>query len=350
MPNLRLAAATAAVTALLTAGCASSADSKSSLAATAACDNEPLTYQLGFVPNSQHTGFLVAYDTGLFRKEGVAVEMKPGGPLVNPSLQIAQGTADMTDLPMADGLNALAHGAELSLVAQTAQQNPLRYISAKDVPLSTPNDLKGKTIGVQQAGNVTPELAVLLRGAGLSSHDLTIKQIAFDTSDFLAKKVDVFPLRVYAHIAMLQERGVKYPDDVNVLDPNKLGAGVPDEGIWVNGKFLHEHANTVSCALRAIKAGWRVALANPAEAKRIVGKYAPAAAFSKAAIDVDVDQVLNYVTTTSSGQQVAPLTLNKDYLVKGGRLLQDVGEVPRDVDVAKAIDSEPLDAAQAAPK
>ncbi len=352
--------AVGAVLALVAAGCGGSDESDgggstasatagaSTTAAPARCDGTNVTYQLGFIPNPSYTGFLVAYDKGFFKDEGIAMTMKPGGPTVNPALQLAQGTVDMTDLPLSDALNAIANGGDMKLVAQSAQQTPLRYISWKDVPLASPEDLKGKTVGIQQAGNVTPEMAEMLKGVGLSKDDVTVKTINFDVSDFMAKKVDVFPLRVYAHIAMLQDQGVDYPADVNVLDPNKYGAGLPDEGVYVNGEFLAANPDAVACTLRAIKAGWAAAIADPAEAKKIVAKYSPKAAYTAKDIDIDVDETIKNVTTNADGQEVEPLSIDEAYIRDGAQKLHDSGTVKGDVDIETVIDTAPLEQANAA--
>jgi len=355
--QVRWLLAAGAAAALVAAGCgdddsdgeaaSAAATATASAAAPAKCDGTQVTYQLGFIPNPQYVGFLVALDKGFFEDEGIKMEMKPGGPTVNPALQLAQGTVDMTDLPLSDALNAISKGGNLKLVAQTAQQTPLRYISWKDVPLATPEDLKGKSVGIQQAGNVTPEMAEMLNGVGLSQDDVTVKTINFDVSDFMAKKIDVFPLRTYAHIAMLQGEGVTYPDDVNVLDPNEYGAGLPDEGIYVNGDFLSENGDAVVCTLRAIYAGWEATQADPAEAKKIMTEYAPAAAFSPEAIDVDVDETVKYATTNSDGETVEPLSIDVDYITDGAQKLHDSGAVKGDVDIASVIDPGPLEQARA---
>ena len=309
------------------------------------CEGGQLSYQLSFVPNPQQTGFLYAYDKGYFEDEGIDVTMKEGGPTVNPALQVAQGNVDVAELPLGDALNAVSNGAEISLVAQISQQIPLRYISWKEVPLSTPEDLRGTTIGVQQAGNLAPPIRVMAGEAGIPHDEIQIEQIAFDVSDFIAKKVDVFPLRTYAHIAMLEEQGVNYPDAVNVLNPIDFGADLPEDGVYVNNSYLDENADVVACLLRGLKAGWEDAAENPDEAKAIVEEYAPAAAFTPEAIDIDVDEALVHALQNGAGEDVDALTTDMDYLRQGTESLQDVDEVPGDVSIDDLVDLGPLEQA-----
>ena len=130
MKQVRWLLAIGASLALLAAGCGSDDDDSDAAAGGSSstteqaaapeykkCSGASATYQLSFIPNAQHTGFLVALDKGLFDAEGVKMKMKPGGPTVNPALQLAQGTVDFAALPLADAMNAAARNAKVTLVA-----------------------------------------------------------------------------------------------------------------------------------------------------------------------------------------------------------------------------------------
>jgi NitT/TauT family transport system substrate-binding protein len=313
--------------------------------AQAECDGVPVTYQLGFVPNAQYAGFLLAVDRGYFEEEGVDLTLKPSGPTANPTLQLAQGNIDMTDIPLSEGLNAVAGGANINLVAQTAQQNPIRYVTMKDIPLDEPADLEGRVIEIQQAGGLTPELRVLLGDVGLSEDDVTVRQGDFLGADWFAGRTEVFPYRIYGHENILASQGIDYPKDVNVLDPNEYGAGVADEGVWVNGDFLSENEAAVTCVLRAAIRGWEDAIADPAAAKAAVNAAVPPGSFTKADVDVNTDATLEYVQTTPEGETVKPLTIDLAYMEDSAQKMTDVGVVEGEVDLDDVIVTEPLEQA-----
>jgi NitT/TauT family transport system substrate-binding protein len=314
-------------------------------AAKSDCEGVKVTYQLGFVPNAQYAGFLLALDRGYFEDEGLDLTMKPSGPTANPTLQLAQGNVDMTDIPLSEGMNAVAGGADINLVAQTAQQNPIRYITMKDIPLNDPSDLEGRVIEIQQAGGLTPELRVLLDSVGLSEDDVTIRQGDFLGSDWFAGRTEVFPYRIYGHENILAQQGINYPQDVNVLDPNDYGAGIADEGMWVNGDFLSENPAAVACVLRAARRGWEDAIANPDAAKAAVNEAVPPGSFTEADVDVNTDATLEYVQTTPEGDTVEPLTIDMDYIEDSAQKLTDVGVVEGEVDIDEVVDTGPLEQA-----
>jgi len=108
---MRWLAALAAILALVAVGCGSSdddgGDEGTSTAAASGdggggaenasapvCDGEEIRFQLSFFPNAQHTGYLVADSRDFYGDAGVSVKTIPGGPTVNPSLQLAQGNVD----------------------------------------------------------------------------------------------------------------------------------------------------------------------------------------------------------------------------------------------------------------
>jgi ABC-type nitrate/sulfonate/bicarbonate transport system substrate-binding protein len=242
-------------------------------------------------------------------------------------------------------MNAVAGGADIKLVAQTAQQNPIRYVTMKDIPLDDPSDLEGRVIEIQQAGGLTPELRVLLDSVGLSEDDVTVKQGDFLGSDWFAGRTEVFPYRVYGHKNILASQGIDYPQDVNVLDPNEYGAGIADEGMWVNGDFLSENPAAVACVLRAARRGWEEAIANPDAAKAAVNEAVPPGSFTKEDVDVNTDATLEYVQTTPEGETVEPLTIDMEYIEDSAQKLIDVGVVEGEVDINEVVDTGPLEQA-----
>lgn len=316
-------------------------------AAVGTCDNERVTYQLGFIPNAQYAGFLLALDRGYFEEEGIDMDMKPGGPTVNPSLQLAQGNVDIADIPLSEALNAVSEGADLRLVGQTAQQNPLRYIAKKEVGLTEPADLEGKLVEQQQTGSIPGELFGLLSEAGLTEDDIETQMSEFTTDDFVADKVEVFPLRVYGHIAMLEGQGVKYPEDVDILDPNEFeSAAVADEGMYANGDFVDENPEAVTCVLRAARRGWEDAIADPQAAKAAVTEFTPEGAFTKRDISVNTDFTLDpYVSKNPEGEEVEPLSIDVEFIRESAEKLQAAGTVEGEFDIDEVIETEPLEQA-----
>jgi len=309
------------------------------------CDGEKMIHQLSFIPNPQHVGILYAYEKGYFDEVGLDFDLKEGGPTLSAALQIAEGNADTTNLSLGDGLNAVSSGADVRMIAGIAQQTPLRFLSWPDNPTAEPADFEGKSVSVQQAGNPSPPVRLMAKNAGVPLDSIEVVQTSVDVSSLLDNKVDVFTARTYAHIAMLEEQDVSYPDDLVVLNPADFDADLPEDSYWVNGNYLDENPDAVACFLQAAQRGWTDAAENLDEAKEIVAKHAPASTWNTEAIDIDVDETITHATETSSGETVAPLTTDIDYLNQGVESLIEVDEVSPDIELSDVLDLEPLERA-----
>lgn len=308
------------------------------------CNNEAVTYQLSFIPNAQQAGFLLALDEGYFEEEGVDVTMRPGGPTVRPHQALAQGVADIGEVPLSEALSANEAGADLKLVAQIAQQNELRYIAKKenDIALDDPSDLAGKIVE-RRANEPEAELHLLLNEANLSEDDIESHFSEFTTDEFVADRTEVFPLRLYGHVPMLRAAGFDYPEDFNVLDPNEYDGGVATFGIYANGDFIEDNPAAVTCVLRAVRRGWEEGIADPERAKAAVANYAEGALAGED-ISVNTELTLDpYASRNAEGERVEPLTIDEDYIRESAAKLEEFGVVDGTVDLDEMIVTEHLD-------
>jgi NitT/TauT family transport system substrate-binding protein len=299
-----------------------------------------IRFQLSFFPNAQHVGFLVAANRGLYKKAGLDVKVIPGGPTVNPTLALAQGNVDISQVDFPEFLQAVAKGAPMTFIGLTYHQDPLTYVALKSTPLSKPSDLKGKTFGVQQAGPLDAEVQALLAKAGLSTKDIDPVSIGFSIDDLLSKKCDVFPSRIFFHPAQFADAGIKYPTGLNVLDPNKYGVGVASQGLAVNNKFLAAHRDGVVAFLRASLQGWKATVANPRASVADVGKFLPKGANNPKDNYIDVLNTLKIVTHSPNGKPWTKLlAVDMTYLTKSQNILLQYKVTKKKIDLSKTVDT-----------
>jgi NitT/TauT family transport system substrate-binding protein len=341
--------------AALVVGCGDDEDGSSEAAAEGGaaaaapqCNGEQIRFQLSFFPNGQHAGYLVAETRDFYEEAGVKVETIPGGPTVNPSLQAAQGNVDIALMDFSEALNAMANGAPLVWIAQTYQSDPIRYISLKDKhPLPDPSALKGTIVGTQQVGELEPELQGMLEQAGLTIDDVTIKSIDPSVTELLAGRIDVFPLQTFFHISQLDESDIKYPEDVDVLDPNELGVAVAANGMAVNREFYESNKDAVACFIAGAIKGWETTIDDPAAVVPDVIELQQEGLATEKATEVNVEQTVDLVVKSADGADVEPLTLDMDYLQQSADRLKEAGIVKDVPDLAEVVDPEPLERARA---
>src|SRR5918992_1941584 len=129
------------------------------LSAGAAEAADKLTLQLKWVTQAQFAGYYVAKDKGFYKEAGLDVEVLPGGPDINPSQVIAGGGADVVVDWMPSALATREKGVPLVNVAQPFKKSGMMLTCRAETGIKTPQDLKGRTLGVWFSGNEYPFLA-----------------------------------------------------------------------------------------------------------------------------------------------------------------------------------------------
>jgi NitT/TauT family transport system substrate-binding protein len=227
------------------------------------CNGEKITFLLSFLPNVQHIGFLIADVNGYYEDEGVDVEIQPGAPGVDVTQAVADGSSNLGQIDYVDVVEARAAGVPVKAIAQTYKLPYFFWYANKDSGIDTVADWKDKKVGAIQVGDY-PERDAMLLQAGLDPEsDIQVTQQEFDTSTFIAGKVDIGEGVVFFHPAyLIGVDGKNYPDDFNVFDPAKLGADFASQTVAGNEEFLAANPAAVKCFLRASIRGWQEAFAN----------------------------------------------------------------------------------------
>lgn len=147
-----------------------------------------VTYQLSWTHSVQFGGTYLAADRGLFTDLGLDVRLAPGGPNVAGDANTVSGAALM-NISVADGVaRANAEGADLVIIGAQYQKSPVTILSLAEAPLSQPQDLVGKKIGV--AGTDTPGLSAFLAINGLGEDQVTFVPSQYDPAVLTAGQVD----------------------------------------------------------------------------------------------------------------------------------------------------------------
>ena len=112
-----------------------------------------LVFATDWLAQAEHGGFYQAVAEGIYRKHGLDVTIRMGGPQVNGLQLLAAGQIDIV---MADALQVLAATGEnvpVTAIAATFQKNPTVIIAHAGV--AKLEDLRGKPIAVSAAANTT---------------------------------------------------------------------------------------------------------------------------------------------------------------------------------------------------
>lgn len=206
----------------------------------------PAAFSLAFSP------VLYAASTGLFEKEGVQVQVEAGrGAAQSIQLvaakQVQAGRTGGANYMIARSNNA----APVIAFATIAQRSPFAIISAKSNPIEKPEDIIGKTIGMQSAGgSMEATLDLMLMRANIAGDKLRRERVADSAASYgmiEAKRVDAFLGNTSSAIRLLQQN---YP-----ITTMKMDDGVPGQVYVADEALLSANPDAYIAFTRAVHKG-----------------------------------------------------------------------------------------------
>lgn len=243
----------------------------SSVAAQAA---DKLTLQLQWVTQAQFAGYYVALDKGYYRDENLDVTIKPGGPDIAPPQVLAGGGADLMLNWMPSALAAREKGVPLVNIAQPFKSSGLQLTCRKETGITSPQDFRGKTIGVWFYGNEYPFLSWMSQ-LGIptdgGSNGVTVLKQGFNVDPILQKQADCISTMTYNEYWQVIDAGIS-PNDLVIFKYQDQGVATLEDGIYVMEDRLKDPAfeDQMVRFVRASMKGWKWAEENPNAAADIV--------------------------------------------------------------------------------
>jgi len=146
---------------------------------------EKASFSTNWRAQAEHGGFYQAVATGIYRKYGLDVEIRMGGPQIDPSALLLGGRVDFIMSTSFQGLNYARENLPFVVIASMMQKDPQVIISHPGVGNDTLAALKGKPILVGAGGRVT--YWPFLR-AKFGFSDEQIRPYTFNMGPFLADK------------------------------------------------------------------------------------------------------------------------------------------------------------------
>ncbi len=237
-----------------------------------------VTLQLQWFAQAQFGGYYAAVDQGFYKDEGLDVTLKEGGADIVPQDALTSGEADYAISWVPKVLGSIEQGAHITNVAQIFERSATTQISFKDKNINSPADLRGHTVGSWGYGNEW-EIFAGLQDAGLTVKDITLVTQAFDMLGLLQGDIDAAQAMTYNEYAQVLESvnpktGKLYqPEDLNVIDWNKVGSGMLQDSIWADADRLASDTKYQETTVKFLKAsikGWIYAMKDPQASANIV--------------------------------------------------------------------------------
>jgi ABC-type nitrate/sulfonate/bicarbonate transport system substrate-binding protein len=214
--------------------------------------------QLNWIKNFEFAGSYIADEQGLYTAEGFsAVELLAGGPDVAVEPLVVSGTATMAYGVTSLVASAILEGAALKVVGAAFQINPLGVLSLAESPITTPQDLVGKTIGVAPFQDSVWQAFLEINDIDPSSVNQAPQQ--FDPAPLVAGDWDGMMAFITNQPVSLQNEGI----DTAFLMFGDYGYDLFEQLYFVTEERLSQERDVVVGALRAEAMGWRTNLNDP---------------------------------------------------------------------------------------
>lgn len=233
---------------------------------------EKVSLQLKWVHQAQFAGYYLAADKGFFAEEGLLVDIKAGGPDVDPEKLIAEGAADFTQ---AGGIESLLAARDIGLpvvaIGTVFQKIDVVFIAKRQSGIARLTDFSGRTVSTWYTG-VHLILRALLREAGLDPAKIDEVAQAGSMAPFLNDDVAVAAATFFNQLPMLRAQGLT---DLVIFDPADFGVVFPRDTILASEQTVKLRPNIVRRFLRASLRGWKEAAVHQAEAVDAVMRRDP---------------------------------------------------------------------------
>ena len=200
----------------LLAACGSDDDDSSSSSGTAGSgggDFGTLDYQFSWIKNAEFAGQYLADKNGYYTDGGFSsVNFIAGGPNVQQDAVVASGKALLGIGAPDITAPAILEGAPLKIIAVLFQKNPFCVMSLASNPVETPEDMYGKSFGLQAVNE--PVWNSFVKAYGLDDSQIEKVPAQFDPTPLENGEVDTWFSFVTNEPNLLKVKGV---DTVNFL-------------------------------------------------------------------------------------------------------------------------------------
>ena len=267
----------------------------------AATAQEKVTVQLKWLPQAQFAGYYVAQAKGYYKAEGLDVTIKAGGPDISPVQVIAGKGADVVVNWMPDALAAREAGVPLVNIAQVFNRSGMMLTCKKASGVSSPKDLKGKTLGVWFGGNEYPFLNWMAKLGYKPDTDIKIMKQGFNVDPLLQNQAACISTMIHHEYWQVIDAGVKESDLITFFYEDQ-GVASLEDGLYVLESNLKDPAFVKRMAkfLKATFKGWNEAVKDPAGAAKIVVAADMSGSATEKVQKRQMENVAKLITTANS--------------------------------------------------
>lgn len=260
----RVASSAAALAAALSFALSACASSAAGGAADEAADYGPLTVQLAWIKNSQFAGLYEADANGHFTDAGFGDVTLTPGPVSATAVVLSGKALVGLSNPNAVAGAILEEDAPVKIIGSVFQKSPSAILSRADgADIRTPEDMVGKTIGVQ-TGNESM-IRLLMELNGLDPDSVKLVPVDYDPSPVINGEIDGMFAFATNESVIMEGAGV----EATTMLFADHGMPLVVDAVVASDEAIATQREELKAFLYAAILGWKDALADPAAAAKL---------------------------------------------------------------------------------
>jgi len=225
----------------------------------------------GYIPNIQYAPFYVAIEKGYFRDAGIEIEFDYSFETDGVAL-VGAGELPFAIVSGEQVALAREQGLPIKYAMAWYQKFPVSIVAKTQTGIKTPNDLKGRKIGLPGLyGASYVGLRAFLFASGIKESDVTLDSIGFNQVEALVSgQEDAIVVYSANEPIQLRAQGIDI-NSFNVADAVNLASN----GVITNEKTISENPKLVRGFIEAVLKGLNDVITNPKEAIDLSKAYIP---------------------------------------------------------------------------
>lgn len=236
---------------ILLTGCTQKSDS----------DKDEVKLRLKWIHQAQFAGYHTAEQKGFYEKNGIDVDIIPGG-AESPSIQmVASGSEDFGIVGMGQLMEARAKDVPVVALATIYRKNPLIWFSVNP-NITTVQDFVGKKVGVTIGSNSDMLFRAMLKKAGVDINQIETVPVKYDISILLTGEIDAYEGYMINQPLSAREHGF----ETYIINPTDYGINFYGDTLFTTEEMIEKNPDLVRRFVEASLDGWEYAYDNPDEA------------------------------------------------------------------------------------
>jgi len=169
-----------------------------------------------------YSGFgvhFVAQERGLYNAQQLNVDVRPGGPGIDPLKLVLTGESDVGLASYDQILLARAKGLPLVAIGEDTVKSGVGFMSLAESGIKTPQDFIGRRVGVMPGTDKGTMYEALMAKLAIDRSHIIEIPVQFNPAVLFNGTVEVFPSFISNQPILARKAGFK----VNVIDPDAYG-------------------------------------------------------------------------------------------------------------------------------